>query len=328
MTSQNDSPSGLSGFFAEMRRRHVVRFAFGYAAAAFVLLQLAEIVFPAFGLREVWLRVMVIAVALAFPPAVVLAWVFDLTPQGLKRTEDLPASTDMPTQQATLTARVALVMITFVIVGGVAVTLIDSGALVPGLTNGPQSGGDVALTVYDPSEPVTSLAVLLLDDFTEGGGQEYFTSGMQEELITQLSQISGLRVVSRTSVAQFAGTNTPVPLIGRQLGVDAVIEGSVLRSGDRVRITVQLIHASSDTHIWSERYDRDLTDILTLQTEVAYEIVRAIQGELTPEDETRLRLAADKTVDPEAQVAYLRGKDEYDRGTPEGYDAAMRLFQE
>jgi len=327
MTPQNDSPSGLSQFFAEMRRRHVVRFGLGYAAAAFVVLQLAEIVFPAFGLGEVWLRVMVIAVALAFPPAVVLAWVFDVTPQGLKRTEELPASEGMPATYA-LPARIALVVITLVIVGGVGVTLVEKGAL---LTDGGSESGtarEVALTVYDPGEPVTSLAVLLLDDFTEGGGQEYFTSGMQEELITQLSQVTGLRVVSRTSVAQFAGTNTPVPVIGRQLGVDAVIEGSVLRSGDRVRITVQLIHASSDTHIWSERYDRDLTDVLTLQTEVALEIVRAIQGELTPEDESRMRLAATKEADPKAQDAYLQGKAEYDRGTPEGYATALQFFEE
>ncbi len=151
---------------------------------------------------------------------------------------------------------------------------------------------------------------------------------MQEELITQLSQIPGLRVVSRTSAAQFAGTDTPVPVIGQRLGVDAVIEGSVVRSGDRVRITVQLIHASSDTHIWSERFDRDLTDILTLQSEVAYEIVKAIQGEISPEDESRLMLVAAKSIDPTAQDAYLRGKQEYDRGTPEGYDAAMGLFEE
>lgn len=329
MTGHDDSPSGFSQFLAEMGRRHVVRFAFGYAAAAFVVLQLAEIVFPAFGLGDIWLRMLVIAVALGFPPAVVLAWVFDLTPQGLKRTEDLPRSAGNRPGQASLIARVALVVVTFVVMGGVAVTLVDKGALTQDV--GGESGraaSQVALTEYDPGEAVTSLAVLPLDDFSEGGGQEYFTSGMQEELITQLSQIPGLRVVSRTSVAQFAGTNTSVPIIGQRLGVDAVIEGSVVRDGDRVRITVQLIHASSDTHIWSERYDRDLTDVLTLQSEVAYEIVRAVQGEISPADESRLMLVAAKSIDPTAQDAYLRGKAELDRGTPASYSAAMVLFEE
>jgi len=329
MTPHNHQPSGFSQFLSEMRRRHVVRFAIGYAAAAFVVLQLAEIVFPAFGLADIWLRLLVIVVALGFPPAVVLAWVFDLTPQGLKRTEELPRSSGLPAGQAALTAKVALVVVTFFIVGGVGVTIIDRGALTATAGENPAGeSGSFALTEYDPTESVTSLAVLPLDDFSEEGGQEYFTSGMQEELITQLSQIPGLRVVSRTSVAQFAGTNTSVPVIGQQLGVDAIIEGSVLRSGDRVRITVQLIHASSDTHIWSERYDRDLTDILTLQSEVAYEIVRAIQGEISPEDESRLMLVAGKSIDPTAQEAYLRGKQEFDQGTPAGYNAAMGFFQE
>ncbi len=329
MNLQNDVSSGLSHFLAELGRRHVVRFALGYAAAAFVLLQLAEIVFPAFGFGDIWLRALVIAVALGFLPAVVLAWVFDLTPEGLKRTEDLPQSPGAGHVQAGLSARVALVVLTFVIAGGLALTLIDTGALTAD-GFGPSADADrsLALTEYDPGAPVTSLAVLALDDFTEGGGQEYFTSGMQEELITQLSQVPGLRVVSRTSVARYAGSDTPVPVIGRALGVDAIIEGSVVRSGDRVRITIQLIHASSDTHIWSARYDRDLTDVLTLQSEVALEVVRAILGEISPEDDSRLRLVADRDVDPTAQDAYLRGKEAFDRGTPEGYDTAMVLFGE
>ncbi len=154
MTRHDDSPSGFSQFLAEMGRRHVVRFAFGYAAAAFVVLQLAEIVFPAFGLRDIWLRMLVIAVALGFPPAVVLAWVFDVTPQGLKRTEDLPRSAGGLTGQALLIARIALVIVTFVIMGGVAFNLVDKDAFTQDEAG--EWGGEpsqVALTEYDPASP-------------------------------------------------------------------------------------------------------------------------------------------------------------------------------
>ncbi|MDP2958806.1 MAG: hypothetical protein Q8N53_20445 [Longimicrobiales bacterium] len=149
---------------------------------------------------------------------------------------------------------------------------------------------------------------------------------MQEELIAQLSQIPGLRVVSRTSVRRFATADVSVPRIGEQLQVDAVVEGSVRRSGEQIRITVQLIHAASDTHIWTRQYDRAMENVLALQSEVALDIAQEIQAELSAEETSVLQQVATRSVDADAQDAYLRGRYEAEKGTPEGLQAARDLF--
>jgi len=330
MSKRDEGPSGFSQFLSEMKRRHVVRFSIGYAAAAFVILQLAEIVFPAFEIGETGLRILVVAIALLFPPAVVLAWVFDITAEGIKRTEDLPGGADH--RPGRLTPRLALLVFTLIIVGGLAAWMTRQGMLDAPERPRRGSGSSSAapeLVAYDPSAPIRSLAVLPLENFTENGGQDYFSAGMHEELIARLSQIAGLRVVSRTSVLRYAGTTEPIPRIGRDLQVDAVIEGSVRRGADTVRITVQLIHAASDTHIWTKQYDRSLEDdVLALQSEVALDIARQVQAELSPEETTILERTASRDVDPAAQDEYLRGKYEYEKGTQEGYQAALQHFQE
>ena len=178
--------------------------------------------------------------------------------------------------------------------------------------------------MYDPSAPITSIAVLPLEDFSENGGQAYFTSGLHEELIAKLSQVDGLRVVSRTSVSQYAGTAKTATQIGRELGVDALIEGSVKRDGDQVRITLQIIHAPSDSHIQTLQFDRTVTNVLALQTEIAHAVVHEIEG--IHEESEFTQVAMD--VEPDAQEAYLKGKYEYSRGTPEGYQMALDYFKE
>ncbi|HSW30423.1 MAG TPA: tetratricopeptide repeat protein [Longimicrobiales bacterium] len=326
MSTPDTHPSRLSQFVAETKRRHVVRFALGYAAVAFVVLQLAEIVFPAFGIGETGLRILVVVVALLFPPALVLAWIFDVTTQGIERTEHTPEL------RAGLLPQLALLGVTVLVMLGVGAWLVREGVLdepevvKPG--RGPAPGSDEpALVAYQAGTPIRSLAVLPLDDFSGDGAQDYFTAGMQEELIAQLSQLPGLRVVSRTSVQRYAGAGVPIPRIGRDLQVDAVIEGSVRRGEGQVRITVQLIHAASDTHLWTQQYDRSLENVLALQSEVALDIARQIQAEVSPEDADVLQRVAARIVDPEAQDAYLRGRYEADKGTPEGLAAARDHFE-
>ncbi|NJD19372.1 MAG: tetratricopeptide repeat protein, partial [Gemmatimonadetes bacterium] len=327
MSAFNGSPSRLARFVAEMKRRHVVRFALGYAAVAFVLLQLAEIVFPAFGLGETAVRVLVVAVALLFPPALVLAWIFDVTTKGIERTEHAPE------MHIGLLPQVTLLGVTVAVMLSVGAWLAKEGVfdeperVRPGRGPGVAAGDEPALVAYEPGTAIRSLAVLPLEDFSEEGKQDYFTAGMQEELIAQLSQLPGLRVVSRTSVQRYADTDVSIPRIGRDLQVDAVIEGSVRRSGNQVRITVQLIHAASDTHLWTQQYDRSLENVLALQSEVALDIARQIQAEVGPEETGVLQRVATRTVDPEAQDAYLRGRFEANKGTPEGLQAARGLFE-
>ena len=305
--------SALSQFVAEMRRRHLVRFAFGYLAAAFVVLQLAEIVFPAFGMGELALRILVIVVALGFLPSVVLAWIFDITGGGIKRTEGGAADGLIP--------RLALLVVTIGVVGGLTVFMASTGVFEARTEDGDDAPFELA--EYDPSVPIRSIAVLPLEDFSPDGSQRYFTAGMHEELIAKLSQLEALRVVSRTSVMQYAGTTKSAPQIGRELGVDALIEGSVNRSGDQVRITLQIIHAASDSHIRTLQFDREIGNALALQTEVAHAVAREIDSE--HEEELFDRTAMNSSP---GEDAYLMGKWEYDRGTPEGYRMAFQYFSD
>lgn len=329
MSDQEHHPSGLRRFVAELIRRHVVRFSLGYAAAAFILLQFAEIVFPAFGIGENGVRVLVIVVGLGFPPAVVLAWLFDITPEGIRRTAEAEAPADrLP--EGSLVPRLTFLAFTVLVVGGVGLWIARSGALKSSAASATDSSGGAVpvLARYNPDQPIRSLAVLPLENIAPGGKQDYFTEGMQEELTAQLSQISGLRVVPRTSVMRYAGTNTPIPTIGRDLRVDAVVEGAVRRDSTHVRITVQLIQAASDTPIWTRQYDRDLKDVLALESDVAQEIAREVRARLTPAERARFTRTASTTVDPRAQESYLRGRYDYQQGTPEAYRSAMRHFRE
>ena len=172
------------------------------------------------------------------------------------------------------------------------------------------------------SRPVESLAVLPLANLSGDATQDYFADGMTEALITDMSKISALRVISRTSVMHYKGTQRTLPEIARELNVDAVVEGSVLRSGDRVRITAQLIEGSTDRHLWSNSYERDLRDVLALQSDVASAIAKEIQVNLTPGEQ--VRLASSAPVDPEAHEAYLKGLFYFNEGATSSPAQALR----
>ena len=173
---------------------------------------------------------------------------------------------------------------------------------------------------------IDSLAVLPLENLSGDPEQEYFADGMTEALITDLAQIRALKVISRTSAFRFKDTDQSLPEIARELSVDAIVEGSVLRAGDRVRITAQLIHASTDQHLWARSYERDLSDILTLQSEVARAIAQEIRIALTPEEEERLIRV--RPVDPEAHEAYLKGRYHWQKFTVNEIYRAIEYFEE
>jgi TolB-like protein/DNA-binding winged helix-turn-helix (wHTH) protein len=173
--------------------------------------------------------------------------------------------------------------------------------------------------------PIRSIAVLPLENLSGDPQQEYFVDGMTEALITDLGKIGELRVISRTSAMHYKGTRKTLPEIARELNVDAVIEGAVLRSGDRVRITAQLVQAANDRHLWAESYERDLRDVLALQDEVARDIANDIKIKLTPQEQARL--ASGRRVDPEAHEAYLRGRYEWNKWTEEGLKKGVEYFE-
>jgi len=174
--------------------------------------------------------------------------------------------------------------------------------------------------------PIQSIAVLPLENFSKDPEQEYFADGMTEELITDLAQIRSLRVISRTSVMAYKGTKKQVPEIGRELNVDAVLEGSVQRSGQRVRITAQLVGARTDQHIWAKSYERDLKDVLSLQSEVAEAVAREVQAAVTPQEQARL--ASARPVDPQVHELYLRGRQHVNMGVEKELREGIRLFEQ
>lgn len=176
-----------------------------------------------------------------------------------------------------------------------------------------------------PAPRIESIAVLPLENLSHDPAQEYFADGMTEALITNLGKISALRVISRTSVLRFKGTKQPLSEIAKELNVDALVEGTVLLSGNRVRITANLLHAPTDRHLWAETYERDLQDVLSLQGEVAESVARAIKVVLSPAESRRL--ATVRSVKPEAYELYLKGRYHYYRWTPDDFRKAIGYFQ-
>lgn len=190
----------------------------------------------------------------------------------------------------------------------------------------PRRGYRFIGTIQRELSPFRSLAILPLEDLSHDPEQEYFAEGMTEALIAALAKISALRVTSRTTVMCYKGRRQPLPTIAQELGVDVIIEGTVLRSGPRIRISVQLIETSTDSHLWAETYERDLSDVLTLQSEVARNIAREIQVKLTPQEQALLGKA--RAIDPEAYEAYLKGRYHWNRRSGEGLKKATRCFRQ
>lgn len=312
----------FSEFIAELRRRHVLRAVAVYAAVAFVVLQAGEIILPAFE-APVWvLQLLVVLAALGFPVVLLVAWVYALTPRGLERTDVLDAEAGMEANPSVL-PQVALAVATLVALGSAGLWFVRQPAVDAAVAGGPAT----AQFASDVTAPITALAVLPLQDFSGDSENDYFAASMHEEIIAQLSRASSLRIVSRTSVAQYAETTKSTPEIAAELGVQGIVTGSVTRSDGRVRITMQLIHAPADAHMWSNSYDREMQDVLTLQAEVAAEVVRAIQGEVEASDPFPQHVAS-SPVDPDAHEAFMRGQFAQQEGSPESLLEAEDFFME
>ncbi len=260
----------VSQFINELRRRNVFRSGAAYVVAAWLLIQVADIFLETYAAPAWAMRALVTALVVGFPVALILAWIYEFTTQGVKRTGQ--------SSKDELISEHAGRKIDFVIIGVLLVA--------------------VALFAADrfrwidfgtaPSVDLRSIAVLPFENLSGDPEQEYFSDGMTETLITELSKIAALRVISRQSVMQFKGSNDSLPEIARKLNVDAVVEGSALLIGERVRITVQLIEAATDAHLWADNYDRDLSDVLSIHSEVSCAIAHEFHIAVTREEAARL----------------------------------------
>ena len=295
-------------FIKELKRRNVVRVAIAYAIAAWLLIEISATTFPMLRLPGWTSTFVTVLLMIGFPVALIFAWAFELTPEGLKREEDVDRSGSITHS----TGR----KLDFVIIGAMAVALLYFA--VTHDWSGKQGR-------VEPGE-IMSIVVLPLDNLMNDPQQDYFVDGMHEALITELSQIRALKVISRTSAVRYRDSDKSAPEIALELGVDAIVEGSVLRAGDTVRVTAQLIEARSDRHLWADTYDRELSDILALHSDLARAIVDEIRVAVTPEEESRF--ADTRSVNPEVYELYLKGRFLCEKFTPEEMGNAIKHLQQ
>ena len=267
----------MSNFFHELKRRKVYRVAVAYVIASGGIIQLASAVFPAWELPNWTLRLTVVLLLIGFPLALIMAWAFDVTPQGIQAT---PAPAINPPHRR---RNIAL--------------LIGSGVLVSA------SAGFFLLPRADATRMEKSIAVLPFENFSDEPENAFFADGIQDDILTNLSKIGDLKVISRTSVMPYRGKQKGVRQIGKELGVGAILEGSVRRENNRVRVNVQLINAETDQHIWAEDYDRELTDVFAIQTDLAQKIAHELRAQLSPSEQQRMTRRP--TENGEAYLAFV-----------------------
>lgn len=302
--------SMLSRLLAELRRRRVFRVALVYALVGWIVIQVASTMLPGLKLPS-WTVTLVIAlVVLGFPLAVIMGWMFDLGPRGVERTATAAATTATPVAEGSP-----------VTAGGPA-----AGRAAPGRTSAGPRDGAGANRPGAGEEDRRGIAVLPFVNMSGDADNEYFSDGISEEILNLLSKLPQLKVASRTSAFNFKGKQVSIPTVARELGVGTVLEGSVRRAGDRVRITAQLIDAASDSHLWSETYDREMKDVFAIQDDIAQSIVRALQVTLTPKERRSLQFVA--TSDPEAYDYYLRGRKYMYSMARRDYEHAIRMFDQ
>ena len=328
----------IDSFFAELKRRNVIRAAGLYLVGAWLLTQVAGTVLPMFGAPD-WLpRSIVILLAIAFVPALIFSWVFEMTPQGLKRDEDVPPEESI----APRTARRKNRMIIAVLVIALGYFVFDKFVLTPRRNAALVAATKKSFAAQPSMEPKSaasakSVAVLAFANLSDDKGSEYFSDGISEELLTVLQKIPGLHVAARTSAFSFKGKNATAQEIGQKLGVAHLVDGSVRKAGDAVRIAARLTEADTGEQIWSENFTRDLKDVFAVQTELAETIVEKLRGQLTggsadPATKAVIQAqvqAAEKggTKNVEAHQRYLQGRFYGDRNSEKSAAEALVAYQ-
>ncbi len=275
-------------FFGELRRRNVYKVAIAYSVVAWLLMQVASQIFPFFEIPNWAVRLVVLLLVIGFPIALILAWAFELTPEGIKRMEDLDQT---PQQQSKNRAWIYVV----IVAGAISIGLFFLGRYTASFRAGAQR-----TETFEKS-----IAVLPFENLSDDKANAYFATGIQDEIMTRLAKIADLKVISRTSTQQYQSRPGNLSQIAKQLGIAHVLEGSVQKVGEQVRVNVQLIRADHDSHVWAETYDRKLTDIFGVENDVAKSIAQSLQAKLSGREEQAFGVKP--TSNPDAYDAYLRG---------------------
>ncbi|MGI9264198.1 MAG: hypothetical protein ACR2QU_04675, partial [Gammaproteobacteria bacterium] len=306
-------------FFAELKRRNVIKVALLYLVASWLILQVTDVLIPALTLPESALRLVTLLLILGFPLVLIFSWVFEMTPAGLKREKDIDRSQSIVAS----TGHRINTLIVILLVAAIAVVVIDR--LIPETTT--DSAPGLANQVIDESKsptvgalnaPPRSIAVLPFVNMSGDEENEFFSDGLSEEILNTLVGIDGLQVTARTSSFQFKGRNEDLRQVGALLSVANILEGSVRKSGTKARITAQLIRAEDGYHLWSQTYDRTLEDTFDVQTDIAESVARALDVVL--DDEQRERMQRTGIRDVDAFVAFQKGQATFFEAHEDGID--------
>ena len=300
-------------FFAELKRRNVYKVAVAYAVVAWLLLQGASIVLPSFEAPAWTMKVLILVLAVGLPIAVVLAWAFEITPEGIVRADEVDPEKSITRK----TGRRLTALIVLIAIVAASLFVFQKSRRVS------EAPPKTAAPISVQSQNGKSIAVLPFDDLSAAHDQQFFGDGLAEELLNVLVQIDGLSVASRTSSFAFKGKNLSIPDIAKTLGVAHIVEGSVRRVDNRLRVTAQLIDVATDRHLWSQTFDRQVTDIFAIQDEIARSIADALK--------VRLAHGADRkagTESVEAYELYLLGLYHLNQRTEEGLRKALDIFRE
>ena len=297
----------LRNFFVELKRRNVYKVAIAYGVVAWLLIQIATQVFPFFEIPNWTVRLVVLLIAIGFPIALIIAWAFELTPEGLKRTEVADVA------PATCSPHRAWIYVV-IIAGAMSVGLFFLGRY----TASTRSAGSEVRE--------KSIAVLPFENLSGSPENAYFTDGIQEEILTRLAKIADLKVISRTSTARYKSSSDNLRQIAKQLGVANILEGTVQKAADRVRVNVQLIKAETDAHLWAETYDRKLTDIFSVESDIAKAIADTLQAKLSGSE--KHAIAAQPTENTEAHEFYLKGRYFWNKRTGPDLRRAIDYFKQ
>ena len=292
----------MSGFFHELKRRKVYRVAVGYIVVAGGIIQLASASFPAWDLPNWTLRLVIVLLLIGFPVALILAWAFDVTTSGIQTTPKLETASGAPVHTGNRSRNLFLLTLFGLIVAGVA--------------------GFFLLPDVSARKIEKSIAVLPFENYSNDKENAFFADGIQDDILTNLARISDLKVISRTSVMVYRDGNHNVREIGRSLGASAILEGSVRKDNKRVRVNVQLINAETDEHIWAQEYDRDLTDMFAIQSDLAQKIAKELQAKLSPSE--KAQLTRKPTENGEAYLAFVQARNLYQ---PEDNNKIMQSEQ-
>jgi TolB-like protein len=297
----------LPNFFAELKRRNVYKVAIAYAVVAWLLMQIASQIFPFFEIPNWAVRLVVLLLIIGFPIALIIAWAFELTPEGLKRTEVADRESAKPSRNKAwiYVAIIAAVLSVGLFFVGRFTTL--NRTIASGL-------------------PEKSLAVLPFANLSGNPENAYFAAGIQEEIFTRLAKIAKLKVVSCLSTQRFKTSPDDVPAIAKQLGVANILQGSVQRSAGEVRVNVQLVRADTDNHLWADTFDRKLTDVFQIESDIAKTIAEKLQTKLTGSEERAI--SVQPTANLEAHQLYLQGRYLWNRRTAQNLKKGLSYFQE